>query len=184
MASKDELAELMRAVAAQVDAYEKRKRSRAEIYYGDVMRESATTLAKISRTASFDQLIMIEKVFQQNDLAVYANVPSTLKTVQQGIDDLLDGEAVYRQLIESPQAYKAHKYRESERASPDKLVPLDAMRRALRGQAKRVENYRKNVMGNPHEYAFFSARITLLHRAEKLYDGIQSDRLLSPESNI
>lgn len=178
MASKADVAKLMRAVAAQVDAYGKRKVSRAELHYSDVMKESAVILAKVARTASFDQLIRFEKVFQQNDLDVYANVPSTLKAVQQGIADLEAGEDVYRQLLEAPEAYRGHKYRESEKAPPDKLVPLDAMRRALRGQAKRVENYRKNVMGNPQEQDFLSARIAMLRRAEKLYDAIQREYLL------
>ena len=167
--------ELVLSTAAQVEAFERRERSRAEKHYADAMKEAATTLSNIIRIASFDQLIAIEKMYQKNDLDIYAKVPATQKSVQQGIDDLQDGEDVYRQLQQDPQAYKAHKYRTNEKAPPDKLVPLDAMRRALRGQIKRVENYRKNVMGNPHEHTFLSARIALLHRAEKMYNTIQRD---------
>ena len=94
------------------------------------------------------------------------------------MSDLQDGEEVYAQLLNNPDAYKAHKYREKERASPDKIVPLDAMRRALRGQASRVENYRKNVMGNPKEHDFLYARVAMIRHAEKLYDDIQRHTLL------
>ncbi len=93
------------------------------------------------------------------------------------MSDFSAGEAVYRQLLNDTPAYQAHKYRENEKAAPDKLVPLDAMRRALRGQVKRVENYRKNVMGNPHEYDYLSARVAMIRRAEELYDLMQRDRL-------
>lgn len=181
MGSKEDFAEFMRATAAQVDAYGRREKSLAEKYYGDVMRESAAVLVKFTCTASFDQLILAEKTLQQNDLAVYAKMPAAMKSVQQGIDDLKNGEEVYTQLLDDPQAYKAHKYRDSERAGPDKLVPLDAMRRALRGQVKRVENYRKNVMANLQEQEFMSARIAMLRRAEKLYDAIQRERFLPLE---
>lgn len=161
----------------QVDAYWNREKSPAEIRYGDVMRDSAIILADLTRTASFDQLIAAEKVLQKNDLVVYAKVPSTTKSVQQGIDDLQNGEEVYKQLLQNPKAYFEHKYRDNERASPDRLVPLDAMRRALRGQIKRVENYRKNVMGNPNEREFLSARIAMIHHAESLYDAIQREHV-------
>lgn len=173
MGSSGNLQKLFAAAAAQVAIYERRAKSRVEKQYGDIMRRSAAVLSEFARTASFDKLIIAERMFQKNDLVVYAQLPSTMKTVRQGIDDLKAGEEVYKQLTEDPQAYKGHKYRDSEKAPPDKAVPLDAMRRALRGQVKRVENYRKNVMGNPQEYEFMSARIAMLKRAEKLYDAIQ-----------
>lgn len=177
----DILGKLTLAVATQVDIFEKREQSRVEKRYGAVMEHSAAMLAEFTLTATFEQLIGIEKLLQRNDLSVYARVPSTLKSVQEGMSDLQDGEEVYAQLLTNPEAYKAHKYREKERAVPDKIIPLDAMRRALRGQASRVENYRKNVMGNPKEHDFLSARIGLIRRAEKLYDAIQRDRLLQTE---
>lgn len=183
MTNDDELDSLLSWVAAQASVYEKREKSRIEKLYGDVMLRSAAVLTKFTGTASFDKLIRVEKAFQRNDLFVYAKRPATMKTVQQGIDDLNVGEEVYRQLLENSDAYKAHKYRDSEKVGPDKLVPLDAMRRALRGQVKRVENYRSNVMGNLQEQEFMSARIAMLRRAEKLYDGIQRERLLPPESD-
>lgn len=178
MASNDEFTILLHAIATQVDAFEKRERSPAERRYGNAMRELALSLTEILRTASFDELIHIEKIFQRNDLVAFAKVPATKKSVQQGIDDLDNGEEVYKQLLENTQGYQAHKYRENERAAPDKLVPLDAMRRALRGQAKRVENYRKNVMGNSSEQEFLSARIAMIRQAEKLYDTLQRKLLL------
>lgn len=172
---------IMLRIAAHADAFEKRERPRAEINYGKAMGLSASALAEFTQTASFDQLLFVEKTLQNNDLDIYARVSSTLKSVQEGMSDLQDGEEVYAQLLTNPDAYKAHKYREKERAAPDKIIPLDAMRRALRGQASRVENYRRNVMGNPKEHDFLSARIGLIRRAEKLYDVIQRDRLLPTE---
>ena len=182
MTNEEQLAELLAWTAAQASIYEKRSKSRIEKQYGDTMQRSAAVLVEFTHAATFDQLILVEKTLQQNDFAVYAQLPAIIKTVQQGINDLSDGEEVYRQLLDEPRAYKGHKYREKERASPDKVIPLDAMRRALRGQVKRIENYRKNVMGNPQEHKFMSARIAMLRRAEKLYDGIQRERLLPPET--
>lgn len=173
----------MRSAAAQVIAFELRGKSPAEIRYGDTMQKSAVVLAELARTASFEQLIAAEKTLQKNDLAVYAKIPSTAKSVQQAIDDFTNGEAVYSQLLQNPAAYSGHKYRDSERVAPDKLIPLDAMRRALRGQARRLENYRKNVMANPQEQAFMSARIAMLRRAEDLYDSIQRKLLLPRQSD-
>ena len=98
--------------------------------------------------------------------------------MQEGIEDIEAGEAAYKQLVEDTESYKAHGYRKKERLSPEKIIPLDAMRRALRGQVKRVENYRSNVMGNSQEQDFMSARIAMLRRAEKLYDAIQRQYLL------
>jgi hypothetical protein len=37
-------------------------------------------------------------------------------------------------------------------------------------------------MGNLQEQEFMSARIAMLRRAEKLYDGIQREHLLPPEA--
>lgn len=177
MANQDELFEFMRHVIAQKIAFEEREQSRAEINYGKVMDKSANALREFANVATFDQLLLVESAFQKNDLTTYAKVPATLKAVNEGIDDFKEGEAVYKQLLNNTEAYKEHRYREKERAPPDKTVPLDAMRKALRGQAARVENYRKNVMGNPHEYAFVSARVAAIRRAEKLYDAIQREYL-------
>jgi hypothetical protein len=167
-------------MAAQARAFEKREQSRSEIQYGNVMEKSAAVLRELSRTATFDQLLSIEKDLQSNDLQIYAKVPSTLKAVREGISEIKSGENVYRQLLTNTKAYLEHDYRDKEKAAPDRLVPLDAMRRALRGQASRVENYRKNVMGNPKEHVFMSARVAMIRRAEKLYDAIQRDQLLPP----
>jgi hypothetical protein len=184
MANENNQFNILFWAASQVNIYEKRARSQIEKQYGETMRKSAIALVDFIPRATFDELLSIEKTFQQNDLTVYAQHPATIKTVEQGIRDFNDAEAVYKQLLANPQAYYEHKYRESERASPDKLVPLDAMRRALRGQVKRVENYSRNVMGNPQEQTFLSARTALLHRAEDLYDEMQRVRLpqSSPES--
>lgn len=178
MTNEEDFDELLVWSAAQVNAYEKREKSRAEKYYGDVMQGSAVILARFTRSASFDQLIRAEKHFQKNDLLVYAKRQATMNSVQEGIDDLEDGETVYRQLVENTEAYKEHRYRKKDRIAPDSAIPLDTMRRALRGQMKRVENYRSNVMGSVQEQEFMSARIAMLRRAEKLYDVLQRERLV------
>lgn len=181
MASDRELAEFLGHLVKQKIAFEKREQSHAEINYGKVMSKSARALIDFTKIATFDQLLLVESAFQENDITTYAKVPATLKAVNDGINDFKDGEVVYKQLLNNPDAYKEHRYREKERASPDKIIPLDAMRRALRGQAARIENYSKNVMGNPREYDFMTARISMIRRAEKLYDAIQRKRLLPPE---
>lgn len=172
---------IMNAVAAQVDAFEKRQQSRAEKHYAAMTAKSAAALGKFARNASFDQLLSVEQLFQKNDLVIYAKVPSIMQAVQKGMRDFKAGGEVYEQLLTHPEAYRAHSYREDDHASPDKLVPLDAMRKALRGQIARVGNYRKTVLGSSQEYAFMTARIAMIRRAEKLYDSIQRDRLLPPE---
>lgn len=183
MKGREGFTKLLGIVAAQGDAYERRSRSRMEKRYGDIMRTAAAVLAEFTGDASFEELIRAEKAFQENDLAIYAQRPATVKAVREGIDDLENGEVAYRQLIENTDAYQKHGYRKKERIPPEKVIPLDAMRRALRGQVKRIENYRKNVMGNPHEQIFMAARIAMLRRAEKLYDAMQRERLFPPESN-
>ncbi len=183
MDNEKQFARLFAWAATQVNMYEKRSQSRIEQQYGATMQKSAAALVEFIPNAAFEQLIALERTFQKNDLTVYAQLPATVKSVEQGIRDFDDGEAVHRQLLDNPQAYRAHKYRESERAAPDKLVPLDAMRRALRGQANRVENYRRNVMGNPQEQVFLAARIELLHRAEELYDCMQRECLAVQDSD-
>lgn len=171
----------MRFASAQGKAFEQRARSRVEIQYGDSMQAAAEATVKFTATASLDELLQAEKTFQTNDLLIYAQRPATVKSVQEGMQDLEDGEAVYRQLLEKTDAYKEHVYRRKERIPPEHIIPLDAMRRAIRGQVKRVANYRANVMGNIREQDFLSARIEMLHRAEQLYDAMQRERLLPPE---
>lgn len=178
MRNRQRLHKLLRSVATQAKAFERREQSPAEIAYGIVMGKAARELAEFSRTASFDEILTAEKAMQANDLDIYARAPATLKAVHEGIADFKDGEVVYKQLQTNPEAYKEHRYREKERAAPDRVVPLDAMRKALRGQAARVENYKKNVMGNLQEQSFLTTRVAMLRRAEKLYDGIQRDLLL------
>ncbi len=169
------------AITVQVSAFQQRERSRIEQNYSRAMEASAAAVVEFARNASFEELLEAERTFQKNDLAVYAKRPSTVKGVQEGIDDLEAGMGVYRQLVGDTAAYKAHTYRKKEMLPPENAIPLDAMRRALRGQMKRVENYRANVMGNAHEQEFLSARIALLRRAETLYDEMQKERLTPPE---
>ena len=184
MESNGQFDRLFQAIATHIEAYERREKSRAEKDYGVAMRKSAGVLAEFAATASFADLIKAEKTFQENDLVVYAKRPATLKAVQEGIEDLEEGEITYKQLLENTEAYKAHGYRKKERIPPEKVIPLDAMRRALRGQVRRVENYRSNVMGNLQEQEFMSVRIAMLRRAEKLYDAIQRERLLPADSDM
>lgn len=176
-----DLAKILLIAATQVNAFNKRERSRAAMDYATAMKKSAAILDAFTEIASFEQLLKAERIFQQNDQNIYAQVPSTLEAVQKGMRDFDAGEGVYRQLLASPEAYRAHRYREDDHALPDKLVPLDAMRKALRGQMARIGNYRKTVLGSSQEYDFMSARIGMLRRAEKLYDGIQRERFLSAE---
>lgn len=173
MESRKKFGEFLLATTLQVRAYTKRENSRAEKEYSFAMKNSAAALAELTRYASFEELIQAEATLQENDLSIYAQRPATMESVREGIDDFAAGMAVYRQLLENPAAYVAHKYRRKECLPPDYVIPLDAMRRALRGQVKRVENYRANVMGNAQEQEFLSARILMLRRAEELYDNLQ-----------
>ena len=53
MANEEKLNDLLIWTAAQVDAYEKREKSRAEKHYGAIMQGSAIALSEFTRTASF-----------------------------------------------------------------------------------------------------------------------------------
>ena len=178
MGSSEQFDALLQAVAAHVYAYERRERSRAEKEYGVAMKKSADVLLEFVAAASFAELLQVERIFQENDRIVYAKRSATMKSVLEGIDDFAAGEVVYRQLVEDTNAYRTHKYRKKNSVDPDNAIPVDTMRQALRGQVRRVENYRKNVMGNLEEQKFMSARIAMLRRAEKLYDAMQRERLL------
>ncbi len=171
---------ILQIAASQANAFGKRERSRASRDYAAAMEKAAVVLRAFTRAASFDQLLEAEQVFQRNDRNVYARAPSTLEAVQKGMRDFDAGKSVYKQILENPEAYRAHRYREDDHAFPDRVVPLDAMRKALRGQISRVGNYRKTVLGNSQEYDFMTARIAMLRRAEKLYDAIQRERLSIP----
>jgi hypothetical protein len=177
MRYREELSKLLVASIAQKVAFERRARSIVEKQYSGAMQRAADTLMKLLLVATFDELLQAEKAFQENDLAVYAQRPGTLESVRESIDDFEAGEKTYRQLVDDTAAYRGHGYRKKEKVPPDYVLPLDAMRRALRGQVKRVENFRANVMGNLQEQAFLSARIALLGRAEELYDAMQRERL-------
>lgn len=181
MAYNSFITKVLGATAAQAKAFQRMKRSPAVVDYGSVMERAARSVEKFCKTASFDQLLAAEKIFQKNDLTIFSTSPSTRESVLEGIDNFRAGEKVYRQLMRSPMAYKEHEYLKSKMVGPDRLVPKDTMRQAIRSQISRVENYRKNVMGNEQEVAFTTARIAMLRRAEKLYDKIQRERLL-PES--
>lgn len=170
------------ATVMQVGAFEKRANSLIEKEYGRAMQRAANALAQITQSESFEALIRAEQTLQKNDLTVYAHRPALVASVQDGIDDINDGLAVYTQLVTDAPAYAAHRYRKKERLPPEYTIPLDAMRRAIRGQIKRVENYRANVMGNTSEQAFLSARIELLHQAEAQYDSLQRKRLLKQQT--
>lgn len=165
------------ATALQVGAFEKRESSSVEKAYGTAMQRAAAVLLEYAKDASLEELLDAEQTLQKNDLAVYAQRPGTMASVQEGINDLEAGMAAHALLLENTDAYRSHPYRQKERLPPERVIPLDAMRRALRGQIKRVENYRSNVMGNIREQEFLSARMELLHRAEKLYDALQRERL-------
>jgi hypothetical protein len=175
---EERFARFMEKAAVQVSAFEQRENSRVEKRYGIAMQDSAVILAELTQDASFEELIEAEQTLQKNDLTVYAQRSETLESVREGISDINAGLAAYRLLVRNTAEYKAHPYRKKERLPPEHILPLDAMRRALRGQIKRVENYRSNVMGNIKEQEFLSARIAILHRAEALYDAMQRERLL------
>jgi hypothetical protein len=181
MKSKIGLGSLLKTVTAQGRAFERRAQSVEEKRYSDAMLKAAAALTQFTRTATFDELIGAEQAFQENDLTIYAQRPGTVKSVREGMDDLEAGMMSYRQLMTDTEAYKKHGYRKKEMVDPKNGIPLDAMRRALRGQVRRVENYRANVMGNSNEQTFMTARIEMLHRAEELYDAMQRERLSPPE---
>ena len=97
-----DLAKVLRIAASQAKAFNKRERSRAAIDYGTVMSRSAAILREYTETSSFEELLMAEKVFQQNDQNIYAKVPSTLQAVQKGAHPVSSGMCTSRSLSVRP----------------------------------------------------------------------------------
>ncbi len=64
MADRNWYAAALLATSTQATAFEKRARSRAEIQYSAVMQQTAETLAEFTPSATFAQLMEVEKILQ------------------------------------------------------------------------------------------------------------------------
>lgn len=185
MHEQDELfIKSMLQVNSHVQAHEKRRNSRVEQQYSKVLRSSTLILGELGAKGDFETVLKVEKTLQQQDLEKYSQNASVKKSVLEGIDDLNNGIVDYKTLLNSPETYMAKAYVKRDMAGPDKSVPLDSMRKALRSQASRVGNYARNPMANDDERDFLNARVALIRKAEKLYDRIQRDRLSGDEGSL
>lgn len=155
---------------AHVFAYQEKQKSRIEKKYSLTMQKSAQALRTAVKTLDFDGLLRLENTLAQIDFDRYSDNEAVRRNVLTGIRDLEAGESNYQVLRSDPETYFKWKYVKREMAG---LVPIDSMRKALRGQVNRVNAYATSPMINEAEREFQKARIAMLHRAEELYDSIQ-----------
>ena len=159
-------------MSSHVQAHAKRQKSKVEQEYSKAMLNSTAALKTLAAEGDFDTILQIELTLQQQDLEKYSKSETVRQNVLDGIEDIEKGLADHKTLMESPETYRIKAYVKRDMAGPGKTIPLDAMRKALRSQTVRVRNYARNPMANDAERAFHTARMTLIRRAEKLYEGI------------
>lgn len=155
-----------------------------ELLQSAAMSEYVTTIEANSETlrnaianGDFDELMTVEMTIQQIELERFAHDADMMKSIQKTQRDLAEGMKDYKQLRENPAAYRARGYREQDLAGSNKKYPVDTMRKALRGQAARIGNFARNPMLFPVEKEFHQLRVTLLRRAEQLYEDMQKEAM-------
>lgn len=167
----------MNSMSLHVQAHIERQNSAVEHDYSKAIDRSAAVLRKLTAEGDFDTLLKVERALQQQDLEKYSKNEEVRRSVLDGIEDLEKGIIDYKTLMESPEKYLIKAYVKRDMTGKNKTIPLDAMRKALRSQASRIRNYARNPMANDAERAFHTARMSLVRRAEKLYEKIQKECL-------
>ncbi len=145
-------------------------------YIGAIERNMAVMREALAGD-DFASLLAVERAIQKVEAERFAHDGGMTASIQKTQQDLAEGMKEYRQLTETPEAYLARGYRERDRTGRDRAFPLDTMRKTLRGQAARVGNFAKNPMLLPAEKEFHLLRVSLLRRAEKLYEKLQARML-------
>lgn len=142
--------------------------------HGNAITKAIDALRNALSRGNFETLLHLESEIQQLELVLYSREPSIMASIEKTQEDLAAGLRDYKQLKENPVAYYARGYRRQDRTGINKGFPLDTMRKALRSQATRVGNFAKNPMLSPEEKKFHLLRVSVLKRAEKLYEELQA----------
>lgn len=154
-------------------AHEGKRNSKSEQEYSEAITGCIDEIKKILREAGLNDILSFELLLMQYDLERYTDDSQTKKNVLIGIEDFNAGLSDYQVLREDPVRYYERRYVRREMAGPDRMVPLDSMRKALNSHARRLESYASSPMVNDIERVFQKARFALVRKAERLYDAFQ-----------
>lgn len=171
------VAEAGRAIEFHAVSHENLLRSQVMRVHVGTFQEMIRILESAISVGSFETIIQIEEAIQRAEYDKYSRNDKMRESIQQTQRDLADGFMDYKQLIENPKAYFSRGYRDRDRLGPNRTIPLDTMRKALRSQATRVGNFAKNPMLGREEQEFHRARVLMLRHAENLYESIQKNVL-------
>lgn len=141
------------------------------------VRQTAAAIKTALSVGSFETLLKTEMAIQRAELERYAGNPEMVESIRKTRADMAEGLKDYKHLKENPHYYHSRGYRERDRTGPGKTLPVDTMRKVLRSQATRVGNFAKNPMLSAEEEEFHKVRVSLLRRAEKLYEQLQMESL-------
>lgn len=176
-ARKDFFQNALSGFGVQAVLHGKMVQSQATSRYIAAMEKNMSLMREAIFVEDFETLLDVECAIQIVELEKYSHDASMMKSIQKTQKDLAEGMKDYRHLMEMPEVYFTRGYREQDCTGPNKRFPLDTMRKALRSQATRVGNFAKNSMLFPIEKEFHLLRVTLLKRAEKLYEALQAQRI-------
>ena len=176
-ARKDYFQHALSGLSVQAVLHEKMAQSQVMRRYVAAIEKNMSLMREAISVGDFETLVDVETAIQIVELEKYSHDAGMMASIQKTQKDLAEGMKDYRQLIEMPEAYCARGYRERDCVGANKEFPLDTMRKALRSQAVRVDNFAKNSMLFPVEKEFHLLRVSLLKRAEKLYEGLQAQAI-------
>ncbi len=162
---------------AQASSHRTMMNSKPVRHHAVAIMNAVAALRNALAKGDFATLLRLEMEIQQLELARYSNEPGIMATIERTREDLAEGIRDYAQLAENPASYCARGYRKRDRTGAGGRFPLDTMRKALRSQAARVGNFARNPMLGPEEKDFHRVRVSILKRAEKLYEELQARAL-------
>lgn len=164
-------------LSAQASSHRAMMESKPVRHHAVAIMRASAALRDALAGGDFATLLRLEMEIQQLELVRYSNDPGMMASIERTREDLAEGIRDYTQLTEAPASYCARGYRLRDRAGAGRNFPLDTMRKALRSQAARVGNFAKNPMLSPEEKEFHLLRVSILKRAEKLYEQLQARTL-------
>lgn len=174
---RDFFQQTLSGLSVQAILHKKMAQSQSTNRYLGAIEKNMFLMREAIAVGDFETLLDVESAIQIVELEKYSHDESMVQSIQKTQKDLAAGMKDYRQLVETPEAYCARGYREQDCTGPNKRFPLDTMRKALRSQATRVGNFAKNSMLFPIEKEFHLLRVSLLKRAEKLYEALQAQHI-------
>lgn len=171
------LKQLAYVIDLQSSSHQDLMQSQAMRDHVSAIKQATDAIKTALSGGNFDTLLKTELAIQSAELERYASNPTMMESIRNTQADMVEGVKDYKHLKEDPQNYYSRGYRERDRTGPNREFPVDTLRKALRSQATRVGNFAKNAMLSAEEEEFHKARVSLLKRAEKLYEQLQIEGL-------